>query len=43
MVDLRYFNMPMSRFIEENGITDVLVLYNVNTYVKEKSLDNMVR
>jgi len=43
MVDLRYFNMPMSRFIEENGITDVLVLYNVNTYVKEKSLDTMVR
>lgn len=43
MVDLRYFNMPMSRFIEENGITDVLVLYNVNSYVKDKNLDNMIR
>lgn len=43
MVDLRYFNMPMSRFIEENGITDVLVLYNVNGYIKDKNLDNMVR
>ncbi len=43
MVDLRYFNMPISQFIEENKITDVLVLYNVNSYVKDKNLENMIR
>lgn len=43
MIDLRYFNMPMSRFIEENGITDVLVLYNINGYIKDKNLDTMIR
>ena len=28
MIDFRYFNMPVSQFIEEYGITDILVLYN---------------
>lgn len=43
MVDLRYLNMPMSQFIEQNGITDVLVLYNVNGYVKDKNLLNLIK
>lgn len=28
MVDFRYFRSSISEFIEENGVTDVLVLYN---------------
>ena len=28
LVDFRYFNTPISHFIEENEITDILVLYN---------------
>lgn len=28
MIDLRYFNMAVSRFAEQYGVTDVLVLYN---------------
>lgn len=43
MIDLRYFNMPVSYFTEQYGITDVLVLYNrlnleedTNTYLLTK-------
>lgn len=43
MVDLRYLSMPMSQFIREYGITDVLVLYNTNSFIKDKNLLFMVR
>ena len=43
MVDLRYLSMPMSQFIREQDITDVLVLYNTNTFIKDKNLLYMVR
>ncbi|MDO5416150.1 MAG: DHHW family protein [Lachnospiraceae bacterium] len=41
MVDLRYFNMPVSRFMEESQITDVLVLYQIPGFAKEKSVANL--
>lgn len=37
MVDFRYFNMPISQFIEENQITDILVLYNAVSFAKDKN------
>ncbi|HIU68181.1 MAG TPA: hypothetical protein IAC64_11965 [Candidatus Caccomorpha excrementavium] len=37
MVDFRYFNMPISDFIEEYGITDILVLYNVINFVEDNN------
>ncbi len=43
MVDLRYMNMPISKLIQENGITDVLVLYNVNSYIKDTNLLNLIK
>ena len=43
MVDLRYLNMPMSRFIDTYKVTDVLVLYNTNGYVKDKNLGNLIK
>ncbi|MDD5935054.1 MAG: DHHW family protein [Clostridiales bacterium] len=43
LVDLRYLNMPMSTVIDQYGITDVLVLYNVNSFIKDKNLLNLVR
>lgn len=43
MVDLRYLNMPMSQFIQQNGITDVLVLYNTAGYIKDKNLLNLIK
>ena len=38
MVDLRYFNENLSGFVEEKGITEVLSLFNVSTFVEEKSI-----
>lgn len=32
LIDLRYFNMPLSQFIEQNPVTDVLVMYNAVTF-----------
>ncbi|MGN0512799.1 MAG: DHHW family protein [Lachnospiraceae bacterium] len=38
MIDLRYLKMPVSRVIEEYGITDVLVLYNTVHFAKDTNL-----
>ena len=36
VVDLRFFNMSIDGFIEENQITDILVLYNVDSFATDK-------
>lgn len=36
IVDLRFFNMNIDGFIEENQITDILVLYNVDSFATDK-------
>lgn len=36
MVDFRYFNGGIEKYIEENEITDVLVLYNTMNFVNDK-------
>lgn len=43
MVDLRYFNMPIEAYVEENGVTDVLVLYNLANLATDKNLGKIVR
>lgn len=35
MVDFRYFKMGISQYMEQEGITDVLVLYNVINFVED--------
>lgn len=35
VVDMRYFNQPLSRYMEEKGITDVLVLYSTYNFVSD--------
>ena len=35
LVDFRYFNMPISQFIMQNRVTDVLVLYNAVTFATD--------
>lgn len=35
LVDFRYFNMPISQFIENYGVTDILVLYNGTTFATD--------
>lgn len=41
MVDLRYYNGNLSEFMEEKGITDVLVLYNVMGFVKDTDIEKL--
>lgn len=43
MVDLRYFRMPLSQYIEENAITDVLVLYNAMNLAKDRNMSALNR
>jgi hypothetical protein len=38
MIDLRYYNMSISDYMKENGITDVLVLYNTINFAKDTHL-----
>lgn len=38
MVDLRYLKKPLSQVMEENKVTDVLVLYNVAHFAKDTNL-----
>lgn len=38
MVDLRYFNGSLVDFASENGITEVLSLFNISSFVGEKSI-----
>jgi hypothetical protein len=42
MVDLRYYNGSLSDLMEEKGITDVLVLYNVMGFVKDVVVEKLL-
>lgn len=42
MIDLRYYNGEIDEFIEHNGITDVLVLYNVMGFVKDINIRKLL-
>lgn len=37
MIDLRHFNLPLSEYASEQGITDVLVLYNTVNYLNDQN------
>ena len=43
MIDFRYFNLPVSTVIEQYDITDVLILYNANSFVEDKNIYNLSR
>jgi hypothetical protein len=43
VVDLRYLNMPISRVVEEYGVTDLLVLYNVQAAATDKDVYKITR
>ena len=42
MVDLRYFNMGIEGFMEENGVTDVLVLYQIPGFSTETTVSKLL-
>lgn len=41
MVDLRYYTGDVNRLVEEYLITDILVLYNINTFNDDNSILNI--
>lgn len=43
MIDLRYFNMSLREYLQENEFTDVLVLYNAVTFSDDLSVLKMDR
>lgn len=38
MIDLRFFAHPLSEYIGENGITEVLVLYNIPNFSEDRNI-----
>lgn len=38
MIDIRFYNGPIGKYAEDNGITDVLLIFNTNTFVGERNL-----
>lgn len=43
VVDLRYFNMSIEEFISEYQITDILVLYNVDSFATDTKIKRINR
>ena len=43
MTDLRYYSGDMTSYIEENQITDVLILYNVANFISDKNIYKLSR
>ncbi len=41
MVDLRYYNGDISQFISENGVSDVLVLYQIPGFCTERTIGKL--
>lgn len=41
MIDLRYYNGNISDFIEENGITDILALYQIPGFCTERTISKL--
>lgn len=41
MVDLRYMNVKTEEFARELGVTDMLILYHIPGFVKEKSVQKL--
>ena len=42
-LDPRYTNFDYEEYVEENGITDVLFLYNVSNFVTDTNLSKIVK
>lgn len=38
MIDLRYYNGDVQEYMSANGITDVLVLYNITNFISDRNL-----
>lgn len=43
MIDLRYFNMDAAEFMADNEITDLLVMYQIPGFAKEKTVSKLLK
>ncbi len=41
IVDLRYFKMKIDKFIEDYNVTDIMLLYNVDTLTSNKDIERI--
>lgn len=41
VIDLRYFNKDLKKYISDNPISDVLILYNIMNFSNDKSLEKI--
>lgn len=41
MIDLRYFRQDVAAYMEEKGITDVMVLYNVSNFISDRNMHKL--
>jgi hypothetical protein len=41
VIDLRYYRGEIKKLTEDNGITDVLFLYNIKTFFEDYSISNL--
>jgi len=43
VIDLRYFNMSLEKYINQNEFSDVLLLYNIPNMLQERNLTQLTR
>ena len=41
VIDLRYYDEDLASFVNEQGIQDMLLLYNANTFFEDPSIKNV--
>lgn len=43
VIDLRYYNASIEQYINDNNITDILILYNTIKFAQDKNLSGMIK
>ncbi len=43
MIDLRYYSGNIPEYMEEKGITEVLILYNISNFISDKNIFKLTR
>ena len=41
VIDLRYFNYDLKKYINDNNISDILILYNIMNFSNDKSIEKI--
>lgn len=43
VIDLRYYNASIEQYINDNNITDILILYNTVKFAQDKNLSGLIK